>query len=711
MRELPVFCGKDCGGNACPLLATVEGGRVERVRNNPAGGPYLSGCARGFDLPLELHAPERLRKPLIRSGERGSGRFREAGWDEALGIVASRLSEIRARRGNASVLDLSSSGQTSALHGTQALLGRFLALAGGSTSLSSNYSNGAARFVLPYLLGEDWNRSGFDPATMRHSAMIVLWGANVLESRLGTEVDRRILEARDRGAKIVGIDPRRTATIERLGADWVPCRPGTDAALMLAVLHTILAEGLEDRDFIERHSVGFDRLEDYVLGRDGGRARTPRWAAELCGAGEGEIQSFAREYAAAKPALLFPGYSIQRVFAGEESFRLAVALQVTTGNFGRLGGSTGSLNNRLPTPRVGTLPVPEAPGGATVPIVRWPDLVLHGRSGGYPSDISAIYSVGGNFLNQGCDARKNIAAFLKVEFIVCHELFMTPTARYSDVVLPAAHCLEKEDIGIPWCGNFLSYKTMALAPAGESRTDYDILSELAERMGFGFAYTEGLEPATWIERFLEESEVDDVEMFRRSGVYFGRDQERSGLADFAADPVGRPLSTPSGLVEIASSVYREDTGFPDIPAWREGHADTRFPLLLVTPKSPGRTHSQGRGAAFLRSDEAQALSMNPADAAARGIVDGDEIRLSNERGSTRVRARLDERIMPGVVCLEEGTWLDLDSSGEDGAGSANVLTSTEATMPSAANVMHGIAIEVERLKPGQPPGSALPRIR
>jgi anaerobic dimethyl sulfoxide reductase subunit A len=382
---LPTFCGKDCGGNACPLLAVVENGRVKRVRYNPAGGRYIRGCPRGLGLPLETYAPDRILAPLVRTGPRGSGQFREAGWDEALAITARNLAEIRAKCGPGAVMSFSGFATKGALHGTHALLNRFMNLFGGSTRLTSNYSNGAVMFVLPYLFGGDWVRSGYDAATMRHSRMIVLWGANVLETRMGAESDRRLIEAARRGARIVVVGPRRSYTAGRTDAWWIPCRPGTDAALMLAVLHVLITENLADRGFIDAHCAGFDRLERYVRGLEGGYARTPGWAESVCGTPAEEIVRFARAYAAAKPAMLFPGYSIQRVFAGEEAFRLTVALQAATGNIGVRGGSTGAINRLLPGVRVGSLEIPPVPPQPALPIVRWPDAILEGRAGGYPT--------------------------------------------------------------------------------------------------------------------------------------------------------------------------------------------------------------------------------------------------------------------------------------------------------------------------------------
>ena len=612
MDSIPVFCGKDCGGNACPLLASLDGGRVTRVANNPAGGKYLKGCRRGFDLPLTQYAPDRLLTPLVRVGPRGSGQFRPASWEEALRITAGRLAEIREKHGASSVLNLASAGTTGALHGTGPLLARFLNLFGGCTHLAGSYSACAATFILPYLLGDEWKAAGFDAATLQHSEMILLWGANVLDTRLGAEIPQRLVEAKKRGARIVVIDPRRSATAKQLATWWIPIRPGTDAALMLAVLHVFLTEGLADREFMDTHSTGFDRLESYVLGSEDGLARSPLWAEAICGVPAAEITRLARAYAAARPAALLPGYSIQRVFAGEETFRLAVALQLATGNFGRLGGSTGSLNNRLPAPRVGSLGVPAVPGQPVVPVLRWPDAVLHGRSRDYPTDIHAIYSLGGNFLNQGSDIRKNIAAFEKVDFAVCHEVFLTPTARYCDVVFPAATPLEKEDIGVPWAGNYLLYKPQAVLPAGQARSDYDALCDLADRLGFLDAFSEGRSARAWVQHFLDQSEVTDPDEFRRTGVYFGREQERVGLAGFASDPGRYPLSTPSGRVEIASQKYHQETGFPAIPTWQSPPEDSRYPLRLISPKSPNFTHSQGWNIPAVQAREARALVHPPA---------------------------------------------------------------------------------------------------
>jgi anaerobic dimethyl sulfoxide reductase subunit A len=695
IQTLPTFCGKDCGGDACPLLATIENGRVTRVVNNPAGGKYLKGCTRGFGLPLETYAPDRILHPLMRVGARGSGQFRRASWDEALDFTAQKLQDIHARYGPTAVMNANSAGSLGALHATWALLARFLSLYGGYTDLTGGYSNAAACFVLPYLLGADWTRSGFDTSMMQYADMIILWGANLLETRQGVDVPQRLVEARKRGAQIVVIDPRRTATVKHAASWWLPCRPGTDAALMLAVLHVLLSENLADRDFIQSHSSGFDQLEAYILGMDGA-ARSAQWAETICGIPAEEIVRFARAYAAAKPAMLFPGYSIQRVFAGEETYRLTVALQIATGNFGVLGGSTGSMNNLLPHIRVGQLPVPPCSDIPAVRSTSWPDAVLEGRAGGYPSDIHAIYIMGSNLLNQGAEIKKSIAAFENVDFVVSHELFMTPSARWSDVVFPAASALEVEDIGIPWHGYYLAYKPQVVHPRGEARSDYDALCDLSARMGFGEQFSQGRTASDWIDQFILDSEIPDAEEFRRIGIYYPADPERPGLADFSANPLRFPLDTPSGKVEIASQRYQRETGFPAIPTWQEPPQSKRYPLLLITPKSPYRTHSQGSSIAEIRQRKEHTLEIHPQDASQRGISQGARVYLYNQQGLAEVVVQITDDLTPGVVCLLEGIWVDLDDQGIDRSGSANMLTSTAGTQPGRAPVMHAIHVEVTK---------------
>ncbi|HOI23607.1 MAG: molybdopterin-dependent oxidoreductase [Spirochaetia bacterium] len=732
IMKLPVFCGRDCGGNACPLLASLENGRVVGIGHNPAAGEFLRGCPKGFALPAQHYSPHRIRQPLIRKGPRGSGRFVESSWEQVLALIAEKLAACRADHGALSLLCLSSAGSTGALHNTEKLTLRFLRATGGCSAVKGNYSSNAAAHALKKALGLDYLRSGFDPATVDKAGLIVLWGANVLEARLGAELPARLVQASKRAVPIVSIDPRRTGTGRILGAEWIPILPGADSAMMYALLFLFLRFGAVEKSYLDARVAGFDRLASFVLGRSDGQPKDPAWAEKRCGVEAKKIEELARRWISAKPVMLIPGYSIQRTEKGEEAMRLCLALQLASGNFGLPGASTGSINNKLPGPRVGSLSEGEAGGeGAAVPVLRWPDAIL-GDYAPLKSPIKAVYTAGGNFLNQGADIRKNIRAFESLDFAVCHELFLTPTAAYCDVVLPAASPLQKEDIGIPWGGNYLLYKPRVLPLEGMERSDYDIFAELSSLMGGEDAFTEGLSESQWIHRFIAESEIRDVDAFKTSGIYFGREQERSGLGDFAADPVGRPLKTASGKVELDSPFWGGFT-WP-APASRPGRSSHAGPpraktagagvalasgasvarsprsdqsppgealdtytFLLISPKERLRVHSQWghRPDEILRSR----LVVNEGEAGQLGLADGQELELFSASGSTLIRLSLSPDIMPGVVSIYEGSWCS-DDQGRPVPGSANYLTSTLGTEESISCVMHGIPVRL-RL-----PGSA-----
>jgi len=697
IQKIPVSCSKDCSGG-CPLLAHVEDSVLKRVTPNTNLGDETllaqSGCVNGFQMPRTVYHPDRISKPLLRSGERGAGQFREVEWDEALDTIADRLAGLKARYGAQSILNLGGSGSVSgALHNTYLLPQRFFALFGGCTQVSSNYSSGACSFSMPYVLGER-DRTGVDPATLQHTKLIILWGNNLMDTHHGSEMPARLLEASHNGTPIIVIDPRRSRTVSQLNAQWVACRPGTDVALMQAVLYVLLKEGLVDWDFVNRYSVGFDALARHLLGEEDGIARDPSWAEAICGTPAQTITQLAHRYGETRPAALLPGLSIQRTIGGEEAFRMSVALQAATGNLGKLGGTSGDLNNHLPSPRVGEIQVPPHPKQPSVPMLRWPDAVLEGIDGGYPAQIKSIYVTGSNYLIQGSDVHKNINAFRSVEFTVCHDYFLTQTARYCDVVLPVTTYLERNDIVIPDTGNYLLFSSQAVAPVGQVRNDYDIFCALAERLGFGAAFSEGKDEEGWLRSFVDDSEVPDYETFKQSGVYISPDQQRVGLSDYVTDPLAHPLSTPSGKIEIASKRYLEDTGFSAYPTYRGPMPDPEYPLLLITPKSKYRIHSQGSNIPWLREREEQVLTIHPNDAAQAGVMDGEMIEVGNKQGCVRITARVTQEITPGVVCLLEGVWMDLDAAGVDTAGSANILSSTQGTMPSISSATHGIAVQV-----------------
>lgn len=707
-RTLPVACNRDCGGG-CPLLASVADGRVTGITGNPAGGRFLRACPRGLQAWRQQQAPDRLTAPLVRTGPRGSGRFREASWDEAVRLVADGLTSVRERHGDAAILALGGSGSCrGALHDTEDLTARFLNLTGGHVEQTSTYSSAASSYAQPVVLGTQY--AGVDPATLRHSGMIVLWGANLVDCIMGSEWREHVRAARRAGMPVVVIDPRRTTTARLLGSEWLPLRPGTDAALMLALLHESITSGAVDEAFVTAHATGYEALRRRVLGLDGGErsggaahaggpppgvAATPEWAENVCGVPAARTRALAREWARRRPVALVPGLSIQRVLGGEEAVRLAIALQTVTGDLGRLGGSSGGRTwGGLPKPRVGTVPVPPNPAAAGIPANDWADAILRGRAGGHPVDVRAVYNTGGNYAVQGADIRTNVRALQALEFSVCQDLFLTTTARYCDVVLPATHWLERDDIVFA-SANYLLYSHKAAVPQGLARDDYDIFADLAEALGCGAAFTEGLDAGGWLDRFLEDSEVADPAEFRRIGIHWGADQERVGLAAFAADPVASPLATPSGRVELAGEACTA-AGLPATPELRVPAPDPEWPLAFISPKSRLRVHTQLAEIPWFRQRDDRRLWMHPADAAARGVADGDQVLVASARGRIRCACRVTDEIMPGVVSLLAGIEPVFDEDGCDAAGAANVLTSSEPTLPSRGAGLLSARVQVSR---------------
>jgi len=524
MQQLPFFCGKDCGGDACPLLATIEDGRAVTMERNSAAGRWIAPCGKGMRAHTDHYAPNRLTTPLIKTGPRGSGQYREASWNEALNLVAGTIARIRKESGPDSVMSIASAGSTGALHNTEVLTMRFFNAFGGCVGLSGNYSSNAANFAIKQMFGASAGESGFDAATLEHSELIVLWGANPLEARLGAELPARLLQARRRGAAIVVIDPRRSRTARALDAEWIGIRPGSDPAFGYALLHEIMRHEDFDERYVEARAEGFSALRDYVDGCVDGIVKDAVWAEDICGIEAATLRRLASLWWERKPVMLLPGYSIQRIAYGEEPFRLAVAIQLATRNSGLPGASSGSINNRLPGVRVGRLgEIPSKTDRSAlfekkVPILRWSDTVLHPERYGVRK-IRVLYSAGGNFLNQGADILKNVEAFNAADFVVCHELHMTPTAARSDVILPVADGFEKEDVGIPWAGDYVLYKPKIFdAPPGVP-TDYQLFLRLSEMAGVADTFAEHATEARWIDRFIAESEIDDADNFKKTGIF------------------------------------------------------------------------------------------------------------------------------------------------------------------------------------------------
>jgi anaerobic dimethyl sulfoxide reductase subunit A len=330
-----------------------------------------------------------------------------------------------------------------------------------------------------------------------------------------------------------------------------------------------------------------------------------------------------------------------------------------------------------------------------LPVYLWADAALRGREGGYPGDVKILYNVGGNYIIQGSDISKNIKAFMRAEFSVCHEHFLTPTARYCDYILPATTFLEREDILFPGL-NYLFYSGRAAAPLGETKNDFEIFSLLAQKLGIGEEYKEGKDENQWVDACLEVSEIKDKEAFKRTGIYSGKNQERVGLADFIKDPAGSPLATPSGLIELCSEKYRADTGFPAVPVPRYEAPEKGYPLRMATPHAKFRVNSQNGNILHFIGKEPQQVLMHKVDALDRGISDNEEVRIYSPIGEVVVRAALTDELMRGVVVLLQGAWPGFSSGGATNRDNPNFCTSSEPTKPSNGSRTHTVFVQVEK---------------
>ncbi len=708
-------CGHNCGGR-CVVNAHVRDERIVKISTDPRKWtfemPPLHACVRGFGQVERVNHPDRLRHPLRRVGPRGAGRFERISWDDALDEVARQLRRVRDTHGPAAILDCSRTGSLSMLHNRYAVL-RLLNMFGGCTELWTNISAEAEVFAVRTTFGAqaDYKSAGREPTDYVNSRLIVMWGWSPGDGTFGTGTLPYLKEARRRGVRIVCVDPRVTRTSRDLAHEHVFIRPSTDAAALIAMASVIVREGLHDQAFLDRHVLGFDdahlppgapagaSYRAYLDGVPDGIAKTPEWAAEITGIPAETIRRLAVEYATTKPAALHCGYAPGRTINGEQFHRAAYALAAITGNIGIRGGNTGVSNGATGRLGMKSLPFGINPTGARVASSLLADLLDRGKAGGYPADIKLIYSAAGDLFNQLPNVGKIATAAQRLEFMAVHDHFITPTARYADIVLPATMFWERNDVHIPWAGagHYAIFMRQALPPAAECRNDLDICADLAARLGIE-GYNDRTEEG-WL-RELTSDTIDDFETFRTRGVArLPAPDDAVAFAREIRDPDGHPFSTPSGKIEIYSTTLAAKPdpyglgAIPPLPSWIPETHDARHPLRLVTPKSRARTHSIHDNQPVLARADRDDVWLHPADAQARGIADGQRVRVFNERGATELAARVTDRIAPGVVGIKEGAWFALDADGHDSRGCSNMLTSDRAS-PAGASPFNTCFVEV-----------------
>jgi anaerobic dimethyl sulfoxide reductase subunit A len=710
-------CGHNCGGR-CVVNAHVRDGRIVKISTDPRKWtpelPPLHACVRGFGQAERVNHPDRLRHPMRRVGPRGSGRFEPIGWDEALDEVAGQLKRVRGVYGPAAILDCSRTGSLSMLHGRGASQ-RFMHMLGGCTELWTNISAEAEVFAVRATYGAkaDYKSAGREPTDYVNSRMILMWGWSPADGTFGTGTLQYLKLAKKYGVRIVCVDPRRTRTSHELADEHVFIRPSTDTAALLAMAYVIVTEGLHDQAYLDRYVLGFDEAHlppgapagasyrEYLLGHVDGVRKTPEWAEPITGMPASALRRLAIEFATSKPAAIQTGYAPGRTIHGEQFHRAAYALAAMTGNVGIPGGNAGTSNGA--TGRAGIRPLPAGanPAGARVASSLLADLLARGKAGGYPADIKLVYSSAGDLFNQLPNVNKIVAAAEQLEFMVVHDHFVTPTARYADILLPATTFWERNDVHTPWAGagHYAIFMQKAIEPVGECRNDLDIFAELARRLGIA-GYNDKTEEA-WL-RELTDGAIDDFDTFRARGLArLPGPDDAVAFAKEIRDPDRYPFTTPSGKIEIYSMALAANPdpyglgAIPPIPTWIADGQTPTHPLRLVTPKSRARTHSIHDNQPVLSRADRDDVWIHPDDAAARGIGDGDRVRVFNEHGSTRLPARVTDRIARGVISIKEGAWFALDGAGHDTRGCANVLTDDRAS-PAGASPFNTCFVDVAK---------------
>ncbi|NLX43877.1 MAG: molybdopterin-dependent oxidoreductase [Chloroflexi bacterium] len=691
--RIPFTCTLDCGSR-CELIAEVVNGEVVRIdtpaREDTDSRPRLIPCVRGRAHRRLLAAEERARYPLVRSGPRGSGQFQRVSWDQALDLVALHLRNALSTGGPASILHATGAGAVSGrgLHGASAST-RFFSYFAPVTEISGNMSVHNTMVAQRWMLGR--HVSGSDRAMLLHSKLILLWGHNPADTHMGPNTAHYVAEARDRGARVILIDPRLSDT-GALCDHWVPLRPGTDAALAAAMAYTMFAEGLADTAFLERAVSGHELYRRNLFGVGGTGTKTPEWAEGITGVPAGTIRWLARLYATQRPAALLAGWGPQRTRYGEQAARALIALGCTSGNVGLRGGGLGGNGTRTSNLfRLPSLPAGPFRPARFLPPGSWAQAVLEGQLDPPPA---VLYAVATNLVNRSQASVDCLQALERIPFTVAQDPFLTPTALHADVVLPVAMEMERPDIVGSWGYDaHLFDSRQAIAPRGEARSDYWIMAQLARRMGFEEAYTQGRNEEGWLQAVREQSDLP-WETLNREGVLRSDPEPREEFETYRQDPAGHPLDTRSGRIEFANPEALQ-VGLPLLPEYVPlPPAPEGFPLQLLTPHARTRANSCLAANPWLQRVEPHVVWINAADARDLGVQSGEQVLVRSPRGVIRIAAFVTERIMPGVVSIAQGTWIRLDQEGIDVGGSANTLTDS-ALSPSGGPTTHSNWVRVE----------------
>ena len=741
------------------FTGVVENGRLVGVvppADDPAPPALLQGMAEA------VHSPLRIDRPYVRRGwldgdraggtPRGGDAFVPVTWDTAVRLVASEVARVRDMHGPASIFG-GSYGWASAgrFHHAQSQLHRLLASAGGYTGQVTNYSYAAGMTLMPHIVGSmeivDRPVVVWRDVVANARLLVCFGGITLRNGQVNAgggarhEMGVWLRRASAAGLRIVNISPIRADMPADIACEWWPIRPGTDTALMLALAHVLITEGLVDHAFLARCTVGFARLHDYVTGVVDGVAKTPNWAAAETGLAEVNIVALARALAA-QPHMMTAAWSLQRAEAGEQPYWMLTALAAMLGRIGLpgqgfafgLGSENGMGGAKVMLPSV-NLPALPNPAQSYIPVARITDMLerpgdvvdWNGRRITYP-DTRMIWWAGGNPFHHHQDLNRLLRAWAKPETIVVSEPWWTSVARHADIVLPATTTMERNDIGSGSLDRHIMAMKRLVAPQGQARDEFDYMGDIAEALGVRPRYTQQRDVDAWLRSMYGRAremyarmdvDIPDFDTFWAQGSVEVAEPDRPFVAfgTFRDDPLGAKLNTPSGLIEIYSERIA-GFGYDDCP----GHPVWRRPVEYLGAARPGqlhllstqpatRLHGQMDMARLSKASKIQgreAILIHAADAAARGIGAGDVVRVFNARGACLAGAMLTDELTRGVCVLPTGAWFDPLEPGVPGSlcvhGNPNVLTRDIGTSklgqgPSAQSCL----VEIERFEGVLPP--------
>jgi anaerobic selenocysteine-containing dehydrogenase len=671
-------CALDCP-DACSLLIDVDdAGRGSKLRGNPSH-PVTRGflCGKVARYLEREYSPERLLHPLRRTGAKGAGCFARIGWDEALDEIAGKLKSIAAEFGAESILPYSYAGTMGYLNGSGMDRRFFHRL--GASRLDRTICASAGSAGLIDALGF---RYGVEPEQFRHAKLIIAWGANILDTNV--HLWPFIVEARRNGARFYTIDPHRNRT-GKLSDRHYAIRPGTDAALALAMMHVIASEGLEDRDWVDRHTLGFDELKTRVCDW------TPRRASDLTGIPADDIVSLAREYATTRPAAIRLNLGVQRSERGAMSVRTVALLPALTGAWRDIGGGVQlSTSGAFHVNRAG-LERPDLQ--LTSPLRREARIVnmsLLGQALTSLDDppVKAMVVYNSNPAAVAPD-QNSVRRGLRRDdlFTVVLEQFQTDTADFADIVLPVTTFLEHTDLYYAYGHYYLQLARAALDAPGECLPNTEIFRRLARRMGFEdpcFGDTDD----DMIRTLLDSRHpfVDGISLERLDREHSVRLRIGDPFLPFAEGGFG----TPSGKCEF----HAETLGYEPPVESRAGDRSlaARFPLEMISPKN-GDSMNSTFGYRPEVDAQTAVLTLHPADAAPRAIVTGDAVRIFNDRGQCVLRASVADTVAEGVVSVPSVRSPRLAPDGN----SVNMLTSQRLTDKGGGPTFYSCLVQVEKI--------------